>query len=353
MDTQTRQEEKVGRYASAPWRLPWRGWRAAVGRTIKSIGSDNVPIVAAGVAFYSFLSLFPMLIAVISLYGIFATPAEAQSQVNALAEILPAEARAFLNEQLTRLAAQAPASLGWKAALGLLVALWSSSRAVKNMMVALNIAYDESENRNFLKQNLVGLGLTALIALLFTVALAFILIAPLVIEAVPLGPLGKDLIALSRWPALLALALAITAALYRWGPNRRSAQFRWISPGAVFATTSWILASWAFSFFVSRFANYSETYGPVTSVIILLTWFMLTTNLLLIGAELNCELERQTKLDSTVGEDRPLGQRGAYAADTVGGAPPAQPEDRRTPPPPPPHNPSARAGPKTPKKQGT
>ena len=317
--TTSKADKPRGRDAQTPWQIPWRGWREALKRAFLQIGKDNIPIVGAGVAFYAFLSLFPLIIATISLYGLVASPEDVTEQLSAFSDALPAEAHTLIQEQMQRLATQTDDSLGWGVALGVLIAVWSSSRAVKNMMVALNIAYNESEGRNIFKQAVRGLWLTFLIIVALIIALAFIVVVPPLLSKLPIGEVGRQLVATVRWPVLLILAVVIIGMLYRWGPNRANARIVWLSPGALFAAITWIVASWAFSFFVSRFGNYDETYGSVAAVIILLLWFMISATVVLIGAEINGELERQTREDTTTGNPKPLGQRGAYVADTVGG----------------------------------
>lgn len=285
------------------------------------ISSDNLSIVSAGVAFYGLLAVFPAIAALVLIYGLFADPGDVQRQLAPVQDFIPADAFQILNDQLTKVAAQGAQPLGLGLVLTLGLSLWSATNGIKALFTALNIAYEESERRNFFK-------LTA-IALLFTIsAMVFVFIALTVIAAVPaavdlLGVEGWLRVGLLwlRWVALAVFVLLALAILFRYGPSRATPRFRWVTPGAIAATVLWIVGSVAFSLYVQNFASYNKTFGSLGAVVVLLMWFYLTAFIICLGAELNAELEHQTARDSTTGRERPIGDRGAYVADHIAGKP--------------------------------
>jgi membrane protein len=303
------ERDQRGRQAEAPTDIPARGWKDVLARTAVEAKSDNLALLAAGVAFYGLLALVPGLVALVSIYGLVADPADVSRHVGDLLGAAPGEVRDLVREQLESISARSDTSAGVGAAVGLVVALWSASSGMKHLIDALNTAYDEEEGRGFLKVR--GL------SLLFTVgALVFLMLAFFGVALVPAlveGPLG-----LIRWP-LLAAGFALTLmVLYRHGPSRDEAEWRWTSPGSLAATVLWLVGSGLFSLYVSNFSKYGETYGSLGSVVVVLLWLFLTSAAVLLGAELDAELERQTYHDTTEGPERPMGQRGAEAADTLG-----------------------------------
>ena len=308
-----------GRGATRPRDIPTRGWRDIAMRVKDQLSEDNVDMVAAGVAFYLFFSIFPALLAGLSIYGLFADPAQVAQQIQALAAYLPGEAREVIGEQLTRIADASGQALGWSAAISIVVALWSATKGVKALMTAFNITYDEAEKRGFFKFNLIAIALTLFILVFGLVVLVIVAVIPPLLSALNLDALIHWIVTLARWPILFVLVMVVLAFLYRFAPSREQPRWRWATPGAFLATALWLLASLAFSLYVSNFADYNATYGTLAAVVILLFWFYITAYVVLLGAELNCEMERQTRHDTTTGEEKPMGQRQAYAADTVAG----------------------------------
>lgn len=308
-----------GEYADSPSDIPPRGWRQVLWRVKDEISGDNISIVAAGVAFYSLLAVFPALAAMVMVYGLFADPADVQRQLEPLKDVIPADAFNILNGQLSAVASKGSQPLGFGLILTIGLSLWSATAGVKALFAAMNIAYEEKETRNFLKFNAV--------ALLFTVlGLTFVIVALTVIAAVPaaadvLGVEGwaRAGLLLLRWVGLAVFVMLALALLFRYGPSRATARFRWITPGAIVATLLWIVGSVAFSFYVQNFASYNKTFGSLGAVVVLLMWFYLTAFIVCLGAELNAELEHQTARDSTTGRERPLGDRGAFVADHAAG----------------------------------
>jgi membrane protein len=267
------------------------------------------------VAFYAMLSIFPALIAVISIYGLVAEPQSATAQVQKLADIMPDQARETLTGQLEALTKSAGKGLSLGAALGILAAIWTASAGMKAMIAGINVAYDQIETRKFLK--LRGLALLLTLGAIVTMAVAIGIIVVLPVVTGLLGPAGRILLAIVRWPLLAGLMLVGVGVLYRFAPNRRDAKWRWVTAGSVVATLLWLLGSGVFSLYVNSFATYNRTYGVLGAVIILLTWLFLSSFVVLLGAELNNEMELQTKRDSTTGPPRPMGERDALAADHV------------------------------------
>jgi membrane protein len=309
-----------GRQAERPSQIPKAGWRDILLRTKNEISDDHVSMIAAGVAFYGLLALFPAIAAIISLWGLLFDPQQIEQQIAAMSEFLPPEAAAIIEEQARQIAASS-GGLGVSAAIGILFALYSASKGMKALIEGLNIIYDEEEKRGFIKLNLIALGLTLGLIVALLAALGLIIVVPVVLNFLGLGSVANALVSLLRWPILFVGALLVLAALYRLAPSRAAPRWRWVSWGAGVATVVWIIGSIAFSIYVQNFGSYNETYGSIGAVIILLMWFWLSAFVVLLGAELNSEMEHQIERDSTTGHAQPRGRRGAYVADHVGEVP--------------------------------
>lgn len=311
-----------GRFATSPTQLPKEGWKDVLRRTLQEVKSDNVPITAAGVAFYSMLALVPAMVAIVSVYGLVTSPDEAAEQVEGFTRALPGEAARLLVDQLKSITGSDSSELGIKLAASLAGLLWSASSGTTALIRGLGIAYDEPEGRGFLKLRSRALILTlagvvgAVLVLGATVAL------PAILDAAGLQSVGKTIGLVVRWPILGVLFVLGLSAVYRYGPDRDKPKWRWVSPGALVASVLWVIGTGLFGFYASRFASYNETYGTLAGAVVLLLWLYLTSLVVLVGAELNSELERQTLEDSTVGRPQALGQRKASSADTVGEAAP-------------------------------
>lgn len=317
-EAKTRHRTQQGSHASSPGEIPARGWWDIARRTYHEVDRDRVRAVAAGVTFYGLLALFPALTAIVSLYGLVADPATIAQQFALLDGFLPAGASEFLREQIVRITAGGETKLGFALLISLSVAIWSANAGVKAIFDALNVAYGEDEKRGFIKLNLVSLAFTLGIILFVIGAIGAIAVIPVVLDFLYLGGAAEWLIAAGRWPALIAVLLLGLSALYRYGPSRDEAQWAWVSPGALFAAVAWLIASVLLSWYVANFEDYNATYGTVGAVIGLLTWMWLSATIVLVGAELNSEAERQTDLDTTKGAPMPVGMRGADAADRKG-----------------------------------
>ena len=316
-----RDEPQAGRHADAPQDIPAAGWKAVLLRTYHEVTNDHVMLVAAGVTFYALLALFPALAALVSIYGLFADPATIQGHLAALEGVLPGGALSVISGQLESLASQGSTSLGLSFVIGLGVSLWSANNGVKSIFEALNIAYEEKEDRGFVKLTLTSLAFT-LGGLVFVVlALGAVVAVPAAVQTMALGAAIETLLNWLRWPVLLVAVAALIALLYRYGPSRRPASWRWISWGSAIAAVLWVVLSVLFSWYAANFGSYNATYGALGAAIGFMTWIWLSTIVVLTCAELNSELENQTARDTTAGKGRPMGQRDAVVADRVIGGP--------------------------------
>ena len=312
---------RAGADADSPTQMTAKGWKQVLLRTFKQISSDHVMLVAAGVTFYVLLALFPALAALVSIYGFFADPTTIQEQIGALQGVLPGGALEIIEEQLKTLASQDNSSLGLTFLIGLGVALWSANGGMKSIIEALNIAYEEVEKRGFVKLTLTAFAFT-LGALLFVIVALFGVVAvPALIQNMALGPVVEPLMNWLRWPLMFVAVAGFITLIYRYGPSRDPAKWRWLTGGALLAAVLWVVVSVLFSWYVANFGSYNETYGSLGAAIGFMTWIWISTIIVLACAELNSELEHQTRLDTTTGPDEPMGQRGAIMADRVAGGP--------------------------------
>lgn len=271
--------------------------------------------VAAGVTFYGLLALFPALAAFVSLYGLISAPETVVDHLALLSGFLPSEAYALVRDQALKLTGEADRNLGFSLVISLLLSVWSANAGMKAVFDALNVAYGEDEKRSFLTLNLVSLVFTAGVLLFALVSVAAVIAVPVVLDRLYLGAITEPLISIGRWPALLMILTVGIAVLYRFGPSRDQAQWQWVSPGALMAVIVWLIASIGFSWYVANFGNYDKTYGTVGAVIGLMMWMWISATIILVGAELNAEAERQTYEDTTRGPPVPIGMRGADVAD--------------------------------------
>lgn len=308
-----------GRSAEKPSEIPKEGWLDVLSRTKQQVSEDNLSVVAAGVAFYAFVAVVPAIAVLVALYGLIADPATVADQIASLAKFLPGEVVPLLRDQMTRIAGD-ETKAGISAVIGVLIALYSSANATKALISGLNIAYEEEEKRGFFKLNAVALTLTLGAILGVVVAVALVAVLPVALKFLNISGGVETAVNIIRWP-LVAGAFGIAlAVVYRFGPSRDDAKWRWISPGAIVAGVLWLVGSGLFSLYVAKAGTYDQVYGPLGAVVVFLMWLYLSAFVILIGAELNSELERQTAKDTTKGPTRPMGDRGAQAADTVGPA---------------------------------
>ena len=311
-----------GRLADAPQQIPPRGWLDIAKRTAKEVKQDQIPLLSAGVAFYTLLALFPAAIAGISIYGLVADPDTVRNQLQKLTEMLSPSTATLVGEQIKQVTGAAGGALGLATVIGILTALWSASSGMKALITGVNLAYDETETRKFAKLRGLSLALTLGAMVLLGIALFLIVGFPAVANNWP-TPLAWTA-GILRWVLLAVLVVAALAVLYRFAPNRDEPRWTWVSWGSVVATVLWIVASVGFSIYANSFGNYNRTYGALAGIIILMFWLFLTSFVVLVGAELNTEMELQTARDTTAGPSRPMGERRARAADHLAESPAAK-----------------------------
>ena len=274
---------------------------------------------AAGITFYTLLALFPAIGALISIYGLFADPATINEHLATLSGVIPGGGMEIITDQVKRITAKGSGALGFGAMIGLATSLWSANQAMKAMVDSLNVVYGETEKRGFFLRLAVTLAFTLAGILFIVLAMVGVVAIPVVLNFIGLGGTLDTCCALARWPVMLLVIGLFLACLYRYGPSRERAQWRWVSWGSAFASVAWIAFSLGFSWYVTNFGNYNETYGSLGAAIGFMTWIWLSSTVVLVGAELDAEMEHQTARDTTTGPERPMGARGAKMADTVAG----------------------------------
>lgn len=307
-----------GHGATSPWQMPPSAWIDIVKRTYKRVWDDNVGLVAAGVAFYGFFALLSLLGLIVLFYGLVANPMTVVGNMETLTAVLPSDVAFVIGDQLMNAVKASQKAKGLGILLAFLVAVYGGTNGATSVITALNIAYEEKEKRSLVGFYALAVSMTlialmvALFALGATAALTYL--QHLMPEADrPVVIVGK----IGGYFLLVLVAAGIASTLYRFGPSREQAKWTWITPGSLFAALAWLLLTWAFGIYVSRFTNYHANYGSLGAVVALLTWMYLSAYALIFGAELNSEIEHQTAKDSTTGSPQPLGDRGAWAADHV------------------------------------
>jgi membrane protein len=309
-----------GRHADAPTQIPPKGLKDVFWRLVSEIVADRVMLIAAGVTYYLLLASFPALGVLVSLYGFIADTTTLGAQIGFLSSVLPPGALDIVLSQLTTLTAQKTSTLSFAFVVSFLIALWSANGGVKALFDAMNVAYGETEKRSIVRLNLMSLAFTLGALAIATVLIFAIGVLPLALAFLHLDNSVELLAKWVRWPFLLVLVGIAIMMIYRYGPSREKAKLRWISWGAIFSTLCWMAASVLFSYYLSNFAHYNATYGTLGAVIGLMVWIWISVIIVIVGAELNAELEHQTISDTTTGAPKPLGERGAVMADTIGKA---------------------------------
>ncbi len=308
-----------GRNAQTPTAIPPKGWKDIALRLKAEIAADHVALIAAGVAFYALLAIFPTITALMALAGLLLEPSQVTAQLRDVAQIIPEQAAQIILDQAVAVTGsqQGGLSLAFAASLGL--AIYSSSKGMGSLMEGFNVAYDEDEKRGFVKRMLVTLALTLFLIFGLLAGLVAALAIPPALSLLALPGWLETAVSLSRWLILAVLTVFGLAVLYRFGPSRENAQWAWLSPGAIAACLLWLAASVGFSIYVGNFGSYNETFGSMAGVIVLLMWLWISAFIVLLGAELNAEMEEQISSDTTTGPDAPMGERGAEKADNLGG----------------------------------
>lgn len=307
-----------GRDAETPGQIPKAGWKDTLIRVKNEIKTDRLSLVSAAMAYYALFAFVPALSSVVLIYAWVSDPAEISNHLSKVSQFIPSEAQTMLNDQLKNLSSKAPGALGFSAITALLIALWSASKGSKAIIEAMNIIYDEQDKRGFFKSNFLALGMTLLAAVFGVLAIAVIVVVPIVTNLFDFGGIAKTVGTATSWLVLLALFSVFLSFIYRFAPNRDQAKWKWVSWGAVIASVLWAIASALFSIYANEFGNFNKTYGSLGAIIVLMMWFYISSFVVLLGGEINAELEHQTKRDTTRGPDKPLGKRGATMADTIG-----------------------------------
>lgn len=292
---------RSGGEADWPSQIPARGWGQIVVRAWKAGGDDNIYMLAGSVAFFAFLAVFPSLIALLTVFGLVADPEQATRRIGEYTSALPQAFQGMVSEQLAAVAGGQGSSLGFGLVVSLFIALWLASTGTRNLISAVNRAYGEPESRGFLRLGALALGLTLCGAVFMLLALALVAVAPAVLHGLDVGPVGLVVAQVVRWLLLVVLIVAALAVVYRVAPDRVAPRFRWVSVGSVTATGLWLLGSVVFNLYVTNFDSYNKIYGALAGVVVLLLWLYLTSYVVLLGAEINVESERQTDQDTTRG----------------------------------------------------
>ncbi len=309
--------DRLGRNANSPVDIPWPGWKRVLRRTMREMISDRVSVVAAGCAFYATLALFPAISMLVSIYGLVFDPASVEPQLAVLQDLLPPSAYLLISERVHMLVVKPPGALTASLLIGVGVTLWSSVSGTKSVIAALNLAYEERERRGMVRYQVTAFAMTLVALFGAVLGLAALVALPPVLAIAGVTQNAALLARIAGVVGLLVFVVLALSVLYRFGPCRSAPRWQWVTPGSLLATVLWIAASVLFSFYVGHVATYDVTYGPLGAVVGVMMWFYVTAYVVLLGAELNAELELQTARDSTDGPPKPVGRRGAYVADHV------------------------------------
>jgi membrane protein len=305
----------AGRDAENPAQIPARGWWDVLKRVYAGFNDDRLMTEAAGVTFYTLLAIFPAIATLVSLYGMISDPATVNDQIASLNGVVPGGGLDILSQQVKALTSNPKQALGFAFVIGLLTSIWSSNQGIKGLFDALNVVYHEKEKRSFFRRTLITLAFTLGAIVFIILAMVSIVVVPIVFSFLGLGSWATTLLAACRWPILLVVLAVFLSVIYRFGPSREHARWKWVSWGSAFATIMWLAASVGFSYYVANFGSYNKTYGSLGAAIGFMTWIWISSIIVLLGGELNAELEQQTDKDTTTGAPMPIGQRGAYKAD--------------------------------------
>ena len=322
MNAATMTQDDRGRSATSPMEIPFSGWRDILIRTWRESTKDNLNLIAAGVTFYAFLTIVPMLGVMVLAYGLIASPETVVKNMQGLTSVMPADAARLIGEQLMTVVQTAGSQKGFGLLVALGIALYGAMKGMGAIVTAMNIAYDEEETRSFVKTTVLTLAMTLGAVVVAIVSILAISALGAVERLMPGSPaFVHAMIKVATWILAAMVMCAGVAAVYRYAPDRDNAKWVWLSAGSALATLLILAATLGFGFYVANFGSYNATYGSLGAVVVLLTWLNLSAYILLFGAELNAELEHQTREDTTAGPPRPEGQRGAEMADTVGATP--------------------------------
>jgi membrane protein len=319
-ESQAAEEGDRGRSATTPSEIPVKGWKDILFRVYENVSRHRVMALAAGITYYTILAIFPAIAALVAVYGLFSDPSAIARHLDQLGGFLPGGAIDVARAQLTQVSSKGSQSLGLTFLLGLGVSLWSANAAMKSLFDTLNIVYGEDEERGFVKLNAISLGFTVGGVLFVLVALGSIVVVPVILNYVGLSKVSDLLLRIGRWPAMYLVIALCLAIIYRYGPSREAPQWRWITWGSAIAALLWLAVSGLFSVYAANFGKFNETYGSLGAIVGFMTWLWISAIVILLGGEIDAEMEHQTTRDTTTGPPKPIGSRGAQVADTVGTA---------------------------------
>jgi membrane protein len=307
-----------GREANTPEQIPPRGWSDILWRVLWSISEDRILSTSGSVAFFALLAVFPGIAAIVSLYGLFADASTIGKHLSLLAGFLPGGVLQLIAEQITLISSQGNETLGTAFVIGLLIALGSANSGMAALFDALNVVYDEREKRSLVRFYATTFLFTLAGIVFIILAITGVVVLPLILKFVGLATTTEALLAILRWPILLVTLVVSLACIYRYGPSRRDARWRWVTWGSILGAVLWMAVSMIFSWYVATFDSYNKTYGSLGAGIGFMVWLWISAVIVLLGGELNAEMEHQTARDTTEGRPKPLGSRGAMMADRVG-----------------------------------
>jgi membrane protein len=320
VDRARARESGRGREADTPEQIPPRGWRDIFWRLVWSVSEDRILSTSGGVAFFALLAIFPGIAAVVSLYGLFADASTIGKHLSLLSGFLPGGVLQLIAEQITLISRQGNETLGTAFIVGVLIALGSANSGIAALFDALNVVYDEREKRSLVRFYATTFLFTLAGIVFVIVAITGVLILPVMLKFVGLAATTERLLAILRWPVLLATIVVSLACIYRYGPSRRDARWRWVTWGSIVGALLWMGTSMLFSWYVATFDTYNKIYGSLGAGVGFMVWLWISAVIVLLGGELNAQMEHQTARDTTEGGSKPLGSRGAMMADHVGEA---------------------------------
>lgn len=306
-----------GIHAKKVRNIPWAGWKEVLKRAKDKMESKNIPIMAAGVAFYFFLSLFPALLAIVTLYTFITDPLLVREHLEELSKIMPPDVHEFITEKIMNIVGATDNTRTWGLALSFIIGLGSANKGTLMLFRAINEIYDEQDDRNMILQNLITLGVTLGLMIVGILCMFMLIAYPMMREFIELNGTIESIIAFSRWIVLAVVFLFCVALIYQFAPQRSRPKFNWVSTGAIIATVLWVIGSLLLTVYIKNFDKIEDLYGQISALIVMMIWLNITALVVLLGAQINAELEHQTDADTTHGEEKPLGERHAYFADHV------------------------------------
>lgn len=315
--TATAPERRPGETAQQPSDISSGGWKQVIKRVTAEIKNDHLTLLAGGVAFKGLIALFPAIVAAISIWSLVADPQQMTQQAESMTQALPSGAAQLIQDQVRNVAQSGQSTLSVALAISVALALWGASGGMAGLMEGATAAYDEVDDRKFPVKRGIAILLTLGGILFLLIAIGLIAVLPVLLDHLGLPQAARIAVQVGQWVLLTVLMIGALAVVYKVGPDRDRAEFRWVSPGAVIATVLWLIGSALFTLYVNNFGSFGETYGAFAGIIVLMLWLFLTAFIVLLGAEINAELERQTRVDTTIGDPAPMGQRGANPADTT------------------------------------